>query len=261
MPDTERYSLLPSNDSGHTDDKTDNDTSLLNAPAIDPRRQHRLLYWIIVAIQSFIILLLVIKLWSNKCGCGVSSQILYSPAQSVLEYLPITFSMGVGHQATVYQGDPSDEVDKAWADLYNDFGISKIPESQARLLPNKTSAIPGEDNYVVALSVFHQLHCLNLIRRSLRPEHYADPETGAIGGIAPEDLPEHLNHCVDNIRQSIMCSADISVIVWKWNDAENTAFPRMDTVHSCRNFNKIVDWAKAHRSGDFNMSVPIKPNV
>ena len=41
------------------------------------------------------------------------------------------------------------------------FGLSKIPKDQARLLPNKTLAIPGdEENYAVGLAVFHQLHCL-----------------------------------------------------------------------------------------------------
>jgi hypothetical protein len=40
-------------------------------------------------------------------------------------------------------------------------GISRITKDQARLLPNKTSAIPGdEDGYIVGLEVFHQLHCL-----------------------------------------------------------------------------------------------------
>lgn len=79
---------------------------------------------------------------------------------------------------TIYQGDPSPEVDKAWTDLYNSkhvallhnaaahrdnlaIGVSRISKDQARLLPNKTSAIPGdEDGYIVGLEVFHQLHCL-----------------------------------------------------------------------------------------------------
>lgn len=40
-------------------------------------------------------------------------------------------------------------------------GRTKISKEQARLLPNKTLPIPGdEDYYAVRLSVFHQLHCL-----------------------------------------------------------------------------------------------------
>lgn len=87
--------------------------------------------------------------------------------------------MGFGHHKTIYQGDPSDEVDQAWNSLYNgmhylqilkvywlidqlpEFGLSKIPKEQARLLPNKTLPIPGDEGYyAVGLAVFHQLHCL-----------------------------------------------------------------------------------------------------
>ena len=94
--------------------------------------------------------------------------------------MPVKFSMGVGKQTTVYQGDPSEAVDQAWEALYNgeltptsrevkrgsiggrqDYGVTKIPKSQAVHLPNKTLPMPGEeDHYVVGLSVFHQLHCL-----------------------------------------------------------------------------------------------------
>lgn len=43
----------------------------------------------------------------------------------------------------------------------SEVGISKIPRSQAVLMANRTVAIPGDEgNYVVALNVFHQLHCL-----------------------------------------------------------------------------------------------------
>ena len=42
-----------------------------------------------------------------------------------------------------------------------EFGLSQIPKAQARLLPNKTLPIPGdEEHYAVGLEVFHQLHCL-----------------------------------------------------------------------------------------------------
>ena len=33
--------------------------------------------------------------------------------------MPVKFSMGVGKQTTVYQGDPSEAVDQAWEALYN----------------------------------------------------------------------------------------------------------------------------------------------
>lgn len=52
-------------------------------------------------------------------------------------------------------------------------GISQIPYSAARQLPNATEWIPGsDDQYIVELDVFHQLHCLNAIRKTFFPERY-----------------------------------------------------------------------------------------
>ena len=42
-----------------------------------------------------------------------------APAQEALEYEPKTFTMGLGRHKTIYEGDPSPEVDKAWLDMFN----------------------------------------------------------------------------------------------------------------------------------------------
>jgi Mycotoxin biosynthesis protein UstYa len=57
-------------------------------------------------------------------------------------------------------------------------GISRINGVDAAQLPNFTTAIPNMlDSYVVELDVFHQLHCLNAIRKTLFPLRYPDQFT------------------------------------------------------------------------------------
>lgn len=51
-------------------------------------------------------------------------------------------------------------------------GISKISKEQAQLLPHPTLAIPGTDEYLVQLDVFHELHCLDDLRKMLYPERF-----------------------------------------------------------------------------------------
>jgi len=221
---------------------------------------------VVVVVQSLAIVVLIWTLLARNptqyCS-PVHPQVLYSPAQDVLEYQPKTFTPGLGHGTTIYQGEPSEELDKAWTDLFADIGVSKIPKSEARLLPNKTLPIPGdEENYAVALAVFHQLHCLNIVRKGLWREHYTDLEAGNIAGIPEKDWPDHLSHCLDDLRQSLMCSADISLVVWQWVESANRATPRMDVVHSCRNFDTIVDWAKAHPwDRDFDLTVHVEDDI
>ncbi len=53
--------------------------------------------------------------------------------------------------------------------MLTDFGLSQISEDQARLLPNETLSIPGDEgNYAIGLAVFYQLRCLVCPYRCLR---------------------------------------------------------------------------------------------
>ncbi|KAH8093877.1 hypothetical protein BXZ70DRAFT_897114 [Cristinia sonorae] len=221
--------------------------------------------WVVLIAQSVAIACLVWVKSRPLCPVNpVFPQVLYSPAQEALEYQPKTFTMGFGKKSrTIYQMDPSPEVDKAWDDLYNEFGLSKIPKEQARLLPNKTLPIPGdEQNYAVGLAVFHQLHCLNILRQGLYADYYRDPVTGAIGLIPADEWEDHMSHCMDNIRQSLMCAADISLVVWQWVEESQRASIMMNTVHSCRNYDKIADWAKAHRrERHFDSSIHVEDDI
>lgn len=60
----------------------------------------------------------------------------------------------------------------------------RIPEHQATQLVNRTSKIPNDDHYIVSIDVFHQLHCLDNMRKYLWPQHYnlssldAEPNRG-----------------------------------------------------------------------------------
>jgi hypothetical protein len=55
----------------------------------------------------------------------------------------------------------------------SDIGISRFDKEAAEKLPNRTTLIPGdEDYYIVGLDVMHQLHCLNRLRKTLYPDRY-----------------------------------------------------------------------------------------
>ena len=50
-----------------------------------------------------------------------------------------------------------------------------------------------------------------------------------------------------------------SLIVWQWSSVENAAFPKTDTMHSCRNYEKVVEWAKGHKLEGFNRTIHAHP--
>lgn len=55
-----------------------------------------------------------------------------------------------------------------------------------------TNPITGEEGYRAGLEVFHQLHCLNLLRQSSYPEYYNRTEVGGDVPTDAEDLRGHI---------------------------------------------------------------------
>lgn len=93
-------------------------------------------------------------------------------------------------------------------------GISAISKAEAQQLADPTIAIPGTtDKYLVQLEVFHNLHCLNDLRKLLYPERYHMLEKATLknGTIDRNSFGfRHWDHCIDSLRQALMCNADIA---------------------------------------------------
>lgn len=112
---------------------------------------------------------------------------------------------------------------------------------------------------MVQLDVWHELHCLNDLRKVLYPEVYGGLDALKLdnGTINREtDMFRHWDHCVDSIRQTLMCHADVSPIPFHINVPANTGiFPRLATTHTCRNFTKIQEWSKEHWAGEWDFKL------
>ena len=124
--------------------------------------------------------------------------------------------------------------------------MSQISTDLAARLPNATTPVahqPGQ--YMVELDVFHQLHCLNLLRKLVYPEKF--PTDLSSSSEKGTDNIYHLEHCYDSIRQSLMCSSDVSTIFWEWSPENKKMMGNLATTHTCRNFEKIRDWALEHQ--------------
>lgn len=104
------------------------------------------------------------------------------------------------------------------------------------------SSVPLSDEeggYLASLDVFHSLHCVNKVRKSYYSDYYHDPNP-------IEDQQDHFDHCVDLLRQVIMCHGDISLHTYQWKDDYRWPWPTMQTEHQCRNWDKLMEWSKEH---------------
>ncbi|KAI0195024.1 hypothetical protein F4808DRAFT_331271 [Astrocystis sublimbata] len=140
-----------------------------------------------------------------------------------------------------------DDVDAKWDGILapGGFMISEEELGKLGLDPDESLRITdprnGEPGYRVAMEVFHQLHCLNLLRQNMYKDHYTP--LGGDMAAAPNDLRNHLDHCIDALRQFVMCQGDVGV--FSYNDPFNDGHlkPNYNTPHTCRNFDSIRQWA------------------
>lgn len=80
-------------------------------------------------------------------------------------------------------------------------------------------------------------------------------------GIIEADLDPwklHIEHCIDALRESIMCRAELTFIPMEFNAKYRSGRPAfVAREHTCRNFEKILDWAHQYPS---NKTLFVLPN-
>ncbi|PPJ53184.1 hypothetical protein CBER1_11733 [Cercospora berteroae] len=200
-----------------------------------------------MALYATVVLQFILLLWMFCSATKDPSQLIYSPAADAVEYQIVDFGKYFLRR-NKYMAElghlPTDETDKHWEDLYA-FRASGIPEWQARKLDIQTLPLPDTDTYLVDLDVFHQLHCLDILRMALYPDRYKYWQYLPDGrvNIGVTDF-HHWEHCVDGLRQAIMCHGDISPLQYRINGINGILAKDLATRHTCRNFEKLRDWAK-----------------
>ena len=64
------------------------------------------------------------------------------------------------------------------------------------------------------------------------------------------------DHCIDALRQTLMCHGDISPLPFRINEHTDMWTPYFATRHQCRDFDKIKQWAIDHRASKFDNHAP-----
>ncbi|KAI1318208.1 hypothetical protein F5Y16DRAFT_406399 [Xylariaceae sp. FL0255] len=134
-----------------------------------------------------------------------------------------------------YIGQPTLEMDAEWKKLTEATNIFVTPDEQEQLGGDLFLYEPA-GLYTAQLTVFHDLYCLNFIRQSLYPDYYPEMRNDYT-------WQAHLEHCIDAIRLSVMCSGDMTIIPVKWSENTGWIMPIFDTTHTCRDFDALRAWA------------------
>ncbi|KIJ66673.1 hypothetical protein HYDPIDRAFT_26104 [Hydnomerulius pinastri MD-312] len=212
--------------------------------------------------RGILLLLSVVffMLWmSNRSTC--SYVLKYSPANEAIEYVEHVKYKGSLHFVTPYRGDesgdPSPEIDGAWRRVTTDGRVvlnfdfvaflvtyasdytvkpTRLTEEQLKKMGITTSSstvkFPEEDGggYLASLEVTHHLQCLY---ESFDPAFQGDEVA----------VTNQLQTCVEVIRQALMCYPDLNMVPYYWVHGYKSPFGDANTIHRCKNFGKVLDWA------------------
>ncbi|KAI0439379.1 hypothetical protein F4803DRAFT_531539 [Xylaria telfairii] len=184
-----------------------------------------------------------------------------SYASPVLNDVDIAYSTTVFNGSfmheTVYRRPGSPEVDSAWEALGIEYRPSIIREEEGlasgltRHHVQRTKKYGG--GYFVNVEGLHHLHCLNIVRKSLYFNYEYYKATHDYIFDDDEDIRKfHITHCLDTIRQVLICNVDTGVLGQVWTRQlrmENPqAFPDFNTKHKCKNYEAVRAWAEEHQA-------------
>ncbi|RDW58855.1 hypothetical protein BP6252_13331 [Coleophoma cylindrospora] len=184
---------------------------------------------------------------------GDETNTLQAPATKLIEMVEVQFGAALlfddngtlirEHMEgqTDWVGSPSPEIDALWDPLALDASGIYVDGEDADTVRGKTKWIDGY--WITGLDVFHQIHCLNKLRKALYPDYYFDPDP-------PHVQLLHVEHCIDYLRQAILCSADMTEVHVLWFESAQRYAPDFKTVHTCRNIQPLIDWSLARSRRD-----------
>ncbi|KAH6663001.1 hypothetical protein B0J14DRAFT_645053 [Halenospora varia] len=250
---TQKYALLGEESqrgSSSTDDITLKDES---EGEIVPRLSPKARFW--NRVRSGLWhggLLLAVSLTAFYAGWKLSPKhqeidTAWNELKKEIKYVPYTFDPHFVTPPSEYMGKPNPDLDERWYHLAELRNFAADKETLVRA--NKSEAPvrwPGTDTYQIGLETFHQLHCLNYIRMYTYMDYYGEIDFD-MQQEPLEERTEHKDHCVDVLRQHLMCAPDLNIYTFHWTKHSPVPFFDLKTNHKCIDWNHFDSWTTAQK--------------
>ncbi|KAL7622168.1 hypothetical protein AAE478_007671 [Parahypoxylon ruwenzoriense] len=219
------------------------------------KSRSRLIY-VSVAVAYLILTILYLALWvqfmkieSREIEPDLFPSLAHSSAfRQHNRVFPLTVA------GTLFAGDPSIELDQAWHDLLEGTIIRVSKEDMDYY--NITSLPFADGNgFASELFVAHELHCLKKVRQWIYKETYFTH----VQGLARNELKRHIDHCIETLRQGIMCRGDVSLGTYTYITGGSDVTARSWASHQCIDFEALMTWMRERSVDIFQEGVLAKP--
>lgn len=153
---------------------------------------------------------------------------------------------------SLFQQLPNPEVDEAWDRVSEDHAVAisleelkKIGRDPQESWPWLESDAGKPGQFMGLVDIFHQTHCLNLLRKAAFGEYYNNIREVHKHDYFPID--QHLLHCQYILLQALTCHADLEIITFNKVKGNPGPFADFNVEKKCRNFDDILLWKEKNQ--------------
>jgi hypothetical protein len=68
-------------------------------------------------------------------------------------------------------------------------------------------------------------------------------------------------HCLDTLRQAVMCQGDASPMTMKWGTMQPVPLANFDSPHECVDWNALDAWAEGRRVNVYEPGLVVHPQL
>ena len=168
----------------------------------------------------------------------------------------------------------------------------KISEQDLRAVNRSSIPLGVGGGYYGEMAVFHELHCLVLgahslevilvltTDRNLSDKRFIWITMATILGkgkrrpwVSIQVRPDIANiewwltrslgpeHCIEILRQSVMCRGDTTLITFRWGHTVKLPQPDFTLEHTCVDWDSLMGWAGQHAINVFDEGMLVHPTL
>lgn len=272
---TEGSDRLSKQDNDHHSCASESDLFLENDLPLRPQKPFYHQCFRSIVLHSILcafnlIFCLAIWYWARKdCPFGVyGPSLVYTPALEAIAYESRTwdsastfFRNGSVNPNRLRKelGPPSAESDAAWAELiqYQNIRLKKEELGEYRDQPGLVEVADGS-GYYASISAYHSLHCIKRLHHLMYFDHYYPNKTDQESMFIRK---HHGHHCLNALRQTVQCNADLSILPMQWGPTTRTPIGLDGGHHQCVQWEKIDSWMKERSLDVFAPGVIVHPTL
>lgn len=206
-----------------------------------------LIHGLLILSYTIVFYILVQQHTSSKCLQPDGGTYFTQLSRTILIFLleqytiPVEFNSKstVFHNLsqTAYAGEKTKEdLDAAWDDLLAPMNM-RFSASELSQVNQDSIALPENGGYLGWFGVFHNLHCVKMLRHSFdRARQCNSTEEES------HKDKQHVDHCIELLRQSSVCRPDTSLTTFIWDRSTNLPmFNVSESVHTCVDWDAFMD--------------------